>query len=260
MKTMIMQFRYPTLIFILLLSLFYSCASTKKAIYFDIDKDVTEQIQFNKPEAVFQKNDLLSITVSSLSPEASQIFNLPNVVAGSGSNSVPGGYLINEEGNIQFPVIGSVKAEGLTKNQLQEKITNLILEKKLLLDPIVSIRSLNYKVTVLGEVARPSVINVPSEKINILEAIGFAGDLTLYANRSNVLIIREENNQRTFKLMNLNSNEVFSSPYFYLKPNDIVYVKPNKAKIATTSNTRLWLPVVFSALSVTAIIFDRVFR
>jgi polysaccharide biosynthesis/export protein len=260
METMIMQFRYPTIFLFFILPLIFSCTSTKKAIYFDIDKDSTTQIQYFQTDGAIQKNDLLSITVSSLSREASEIFNVPNTIAGSGNNAIPGGYLVNDDGNIQFPVLGNIKAIGLTKEQLQQNITNLIIEKKLLLDPIVSIRSLNYKVTVLGEVARPTVINVPSEKINLLEAIGFAGDLTLYANRSNVLIIREENNQRTFKLLNLNSNEVFSSPYFYLKPNDIVYVKPNKARVANTSNTRLWLPVVFSALSVAAIIFDRVFR
>jgi polysaccharide export outer membrane protein len=229
-------------------------------IYFDIKKDLETQIQNQNTHPVIQKNDLLSITVSSLSQEASQVYNVSNTVSGTGSGAVLGGYLVNEEGNIQFPVIGSIKAAGLTREELQVAITRQLVEQKLLLNPIVSIRNLNYKVTVLGEVGKPTVINVPSEKINILEAIGFAGDLTLYANRSNVLVMREENGKRIFKLLNLNSNEIFSSPYFYLKPNDIVYVKPNKTKIASVSNTRQWLPTIFSAVSLLSILFYRATR
>lgn len=253
-----MKLKYSSLILIVILPLIFSCVNSRKAIYFDIRKDSVTQIQFHNTSPLIQKNDLLSITVSSLSQEASQVYNISNNAPASGSdNTVLGGYLVNDEGNIQFPVIGRIKAAGLTREQLQESITRLILEKKLLLNPIVSVRHLNFKVTVLGEVARPSVINVPSEKISILEAIGFAGDLTLYASRSDVLVMREENGNRIFKLLNLNSNEVFSSPYFYLKPNDIVYVKPNKTKVSTTSNTRLWLPTIFSAISLLSIVLYR---
>lgn len=251
---------YPLCICVSLVLLLSACVSSRNVVYFDINKDTTSQIQFPREEAHIQKNDLLSITVTSMSSEASQMFNMPNTVAGSGSNATPGGYLVDVEGNIQFPVIGVVRAAGLTKMQLQDTLTRILNEQKLLLNPIVSIRNLNYKVTVLGEVLRPSVINVPSEKINLLEAIGFAGDLTLFANRKNVLLIREENNQRTFKVMNLNSNEIFSSPYFYLKPNDIIYVEPNKTKINSTSPARQWLPIVFSALSLATIIFTRLTR
>jgi polysaccharide biosynthesis/export protein len=258
-----MRFVYPLVIFILIVPLLFSCVNTRKAIYFDIKKDSITQIQFQNVNPVIQKNDLLSITVSSLSQEASQVYNVSNVVVG-GSNNVLGGYLVNDEGNIQFPVIGSIKAVGLTKEELQQSISRELVDRKLLLNPIVTVRNLNYKVTVLGEVAKPTVINVPSEKITILEAIGFAGDMTLYANRSDVLVMREENGERKFKLLDLNSNEVFNSPYFYLKPNDIVYVKPNKARIsgasASASNTRLWLPTIFSALSFATIIIYRSFQ
>jgi polysaccharide biosynthesis/export protein len=255
-----MRFVYPLVIWFLILPILFSCVNTRKAIYFDIDKDSVTQIQFQNVNPLIQKNDLLSITVSSLSQEASQVYNVSNVVSGGNSN-VLGGYLVNDEGNIQFPVIGKIKAIGLTKEELQQRITQELVDRKLLLNPIVTIRNLSYKVTVLGEVARPSVINVPSEKISILEAIGFAGDMTLYANRSNVLVMREENGERKFELLNLNSNEVFNSPYFYLKPNDVVYVKPNKARLANTSNTsntvRQWLPIVFSALSLGTLIIYR---
>jgi len=240
-----------------LLPLFYSCAGGRYAINFDHLKDSITQIQYSNPEVVIQKNDILNITVSSLSAEASQVFNMPNAVSNA-SLSTLGGYLVADDGKIQFPILGSIKAEGLTKTQLRDTITRQLLDKKLLLEPIVSIRNLNYKVTVLGEVLRPSVINVPSEKISILEALGAAGDLTIFSNRSNVLLIREENNKRIFKVMNLNSNEIFSSPYFYLKPNDVIYVEPNQNKIASVSPARQWLPIIFSAISLAIITSYRI--
>lgn len=254
-----MKRAYPIVPFFITLLLLCSCHSSRQAIYFNVQQDLTTQIQVHDTANVIQNNDILSITVSSLSEQESQRYNLPNTVAGTGSNAIPGGYLVNEEGNILFPVIGSIKAAGFTKRQLEGAITDSLLTKRLLLDPIVSIRNLNYKVTVLGEVQRPSVINVPSEKITLLEALGFAGDLTIYANRRNVLLIREEANQRTFKKMNLNSTEIFSSPYFYLKPNDVIYVEPNKTKISSASATRQWLPIVLSGLTFLTIAIDRIY-
>lgn len=241
----------------LILPVLFSCTNVRKAIYFDIDKDLETKIQDVNNEAIIQKNDLLGITVTSLSPEASALYNPPVVIAGTGASAVPGGYLVNEEGNIQFPVIGTVKAVGLTKRQLQEQLTKALLDRKQLLDPVVSIRIINYRITVLGEVSRPTVVNVPSEKINMLEAIGYAGDLTLFADRSNVLLIREENGLRNFKILNLNSTEIFTSPYFYLKPNDVVYVRPNKTRISSASPTRQWLPVILSVLTFGVIVVDR---
>jgi len=212
------------------------------------------------PESVIQKNDILSISVSSLSEDASKIFNSP----GSGgaainSNGAGGeGYLVSADGFIQFPVLGNIKAEGLTKPQLKDKIANTILEKKLLVDPIVTIRFLNFRITVLGEVRNPGVLTIPNEKISLLEAIGLAGDMTLYSKRDNVMLIREENQQKIVKRINLNSIEIFTSPYYYLKSNDIVYVEPNKAKVATTNRSNQWLPIFFSGLSLAALLADRI--
>lgn len=244
----------PLLLVLLIVPVMFSCVNTRKAIYFDIQKDSIVPIAYQNSEPVITKNDILSITVSSLSPEASALYNEPN----RGGPNVPGGYLVNKDGFILFPVIGSIKAEGLTKEQLRDEITKQLADRKLLLDPIVSIRQTNYKITVLGEVAKPGVVTVPAEKISILEAIGFAGDLTLFSNRSNVLVIREQNNQREFKVLNLNSNDIFNSPYFYLKPNDVVYVQPTKTRVASASGTRQWLPTVISLMSFAAVIFSRV--
>jgi polysaccharide biosynthesis/export protein len=128
----------------------------------------------------------------------------------------------------------------------------------LLIDPIVTVRMLNYRVTVLGEVARPTVVSVPNERISILEALGIAGDITIYGKKDNVLLIREEKGGKLIKRINLNSSEIFSSPYYYLKSNDIVYVEPNQARIATASRTQQLLPTILSALSFVAIILTRV--
>jgi polysaccharide export outer membrane protein len=110
---------------------------------------------------------------------------------------------------------------------------------------------------VLGEVSRPSVVTVPSEKISLLEALGLAGDLTVYARRDNVMVIREENGRRIIKRINLNSADLFSSPYYYLKSNDIVYAEPNKSKVASAGRANTWVPIVFSVLSFGVIAIDR---
>lgn len=238
-----------------------SCASTKQAVYFYGQSDTALVNRISAVEYPIQNNDLLSITVSSLNPEASVVFNTPNVSSVIYSPSTGGyvqssGYLVNSEGFIQFPVLGNIKASGLTKAQLRKGITDELAKRKLLVDPIVHIRHLNFRVTVLGEVARPTVIPVPNEKITLLEAIGLAGDLTVYAKRDNVMVIRETNDQKVIKRINLNSRELFTSPYYYLLPNDIVYVEPNETKIASASNTRLWLPVLLSAMTLAVAVTD----
>jgi polysaccharide biosynthesis/export protein len=237
-----------------------SCTNTKKVTYFNGIKEGPITSETPIPESVIQRNDILNITVSSLSADASQVFNAP----GSGgaalnANGASGeGYLVSSDGFIQFPLLGNIKAEGFTKNQLKDKIANTILEKKLLVEPIVTIRFVNFRITVLGEVKSPGVLTIPSEKVSLLEAIGLAGDMTLYSKRENVLVIREENNQKVIKRLNLNSTEIFSSPYYYLKSNDIVYVEPNKAKVATTNRSNQWLPIFFSGLSLAALLADRI--
>lgn len=246
---------------------FGSCADTKKVTYFnDLQEGVINSSTANL-EPVIQKSDILSITVTSPNPEATVMFNAPNMALSSNSTtfSVAGnyapsqGYLVNQDGFIEFPSLGKIMASGLTKQRLKEEITSQLLAKKLLVDPIVTVRYLNYRVTVLGEVARPTVVTVPNEKISILEAIGLAGDLTIYAKRDNVLIIREEKGSKIVKRVNLNNSEIISSPYYYLKSNDVVYVEPNNARVAAASRTQQLLPTIISGLSFIAIILTRVF-
>jgi polysaccharide export outer membrane protein len=241
-----------------------SCVNTKKAIYFDNIQDTVLQPLKADLESTIQAKDLLSISVSSLNPEATIIFNTPNVPAVSattatGTNATLAGYLVSQEGTIQFPVLGNITAAGLTKKQLSDDITKRLTDKKLLVDPIVNIRFLNFKVTVLGEVARPTVVTVANEKISILEALGMAGDLTIFAKRDNVLLIREEGGRKLVKRINLNSSSVLTSPYYYLKTNDIVYAEPNNTKISANSSQRQALPIVLSALSFISILLTRIF-
>lgn len=240
-----------------------SCVSTKRASYFYNLGDTTLTSQYSPPPLIIQPNDILSISVSSLNPEASSIFNPAKLssVSTDPDKSTGSGYLVNRKGYIQFPILGSIKVAGLTEEELQQKIVNSLNERKLLSDPIVSVRQLNFKVTVLGEVGRPGVIPVGNQKISLLEAIGQAGDLTIYAQRNNVLLIRTEpNGDKLIRRINLNSDQLFNSPYFYLKNNDVIYVEPNKSKIASTGRGQIILPIVFSGLSLLVLAFSYLLR
>ncbi|MFZ1370332.1 MAG: polysaccharide biosynthesis/export family protein [Ferruginibacter sp.] len=229
-----------------------SCTSSKKIAYFQNAQDSTFRTVLGVVDAPIQKNDILNIVISSPSPETDLAYNRIDNTAK--------GYLVNSDGYIQMPRIGKVMAAGLTKKELITSITNIILTKGELLNPIVEIRHLNFEVTVLGEVTNPSVINVPSEQISLVKALGLAGDLTIFGKRDNVLLIREEDNKRVTRRLNLNSADFLNSPYYYLKPNDVIYVEPNKAKIATTNRSQQILPIVFTGISILVLVLDRVIK
>lgn len=257
--------KYSLIIFLSLFAI--SCADSRKAAYFYGQKDATISSTVTVPQTVIRSNDLLSINVSDLNAEATNIFNTPNTtfiptagLTASGALIQSTGYLVKADGTILFPVLGAVKASGLTINQLSEQLVRTLVSKKLLVNPIVIIRYLNWRVTVLGEVNRPTVVNVPDERISLLEALGLAGDITIYGKKENVMIIRDEEGQKVIKRLNLNSSEIFQSPYYYLRANDIVYVEANNAKVAGSSRTTQILPILLSGLSFAAIIIDRVTR
>ncbi len=242
-----------------------SCTPRVKALYFPAIPDSSQFQLVTTPEQPIKKADILSIAVSSANREASELFNLPNspevqYTAQTGELQKPAGYLVGEDGNIRFPFLGLVKAEGLTKRQLQDAIRTALGERKLLVDAIVDIRHLNFKVTVLGEVTRPTVITVTNEKITLLEALGLAGDLTIYGKRDNILVIRDEAGKRVAQRINLNSNELFSSHYYYLRSDDVVYVEPNRARVATGTRFYQLLPIIVSGLATSIFILDRVIR
>ncbi|MEO6731757.1 MAG: polysaccharide biosynthesis/export family protein [Ferruginibacter sp.] len=252
------------LLSVFLIASFTSCISTKKVAYFNDVKDSALIASNSGLEPVIQKKDILSISVTSLSTEATVLFNMPNlpVTPTQATNNTfqTAGYLVSEDGTIKFPILGNISAAGLSQKQLENTITQLLIDKKLLFDPIVTSRFLNFRVTVLGEVLRPGVVYVPSEQISILEAIGQAGDLTIYGLRDNVILIRQEGGEKLVKRLNLNSSQILKSPYFFLKSNDVLYVQPGKEKIASINRTQQLLPVVLSGLSLIIIILTNVFK
>ena len=255
--------RYLLLIFFGI-SLLTSCVDTRKIAYFNDVQDSALIASKAGLEPVIQEKDILSITVSSLSNEATILFNTPNLPMTPTSPTTPGsptgGYLVGQDGAIKFPVLGNIPAAGLTQRQLENNITQLLIDKKLLFDPIVTSRFLNFRVTVLGEVARPGVVYVPSEQISILEAIGDAGDLTIYGHRDNIILIRQEGEEKLVKRLNLNSSKILQSPYYFLKSNDVIYVEPAKDKIASTSLFQQRIPIILSGLSLLIILLTNVFK
>lgn len=236
-----------------------SCSNMKKATYFYGTAESTyPNVYTENLEPVLQENDLLSISVSSVNAEAAEMFNVSNVVATesstlAGPRASASGYLIDPDGFIRFPVLGKIKAAGKTKKALREEITEALQTQKLLIDPIVDVRYLNFKVSVLGEVEMPSVLTIPNEKISLLEALGLAGDITIYGNKENVALLREEDGVKKLRRIDLTSTELFSSPYYYLKSNDIIYVEPTQARVAEASLLKTWIPVILSTISLAII-------
>src|SRR5690606_37286749 len=176
----------------------------------------------------------LSITVTSLNAESNMLFNAGVLMpTGDTKNTVVStpineSYLVDKDGFINYPVIGKINLKGLTKQEAINKMSGLLTEY--VQNPIINIRILNFKVTVLGEVQKPSSFIIPTEKVTSLEALGLAGDMTAYGRRENVLIIREKDGTRSTTRLNLNDKNVLSSPYFYLQQNDVIYVEPYKTK------------------------------
>lgn len=241
-----------------------SCVNTRGVTYFNNISDTMLQAMHPDLDPVIQSGDILSISVSSITPEVAVVFNTPNSPATNSPISESAvrerGYLVNQDGYIQYPVLGNLQVAGLRKTQLKEELTHRLKEQKLLFDPIVTIRYLNFHVTILGEVNHPGLLTVQGEQITLLEALGMAGDLTIYGKRENVLLLRNENKKRIVRRLDLRSPKVLSSPYFYLKSNDVIYVEPNKNKVASVSQSRQLLPSILSGLSFLVIVLDRVVK
>ena len=240
------------------------CFNTRPVKYFADIKETTVPSDVN-PDYLLQPNDIVSIFVSSLDAKSTEVFNIPNSFTISsatitGVNTNINGYLINTEGNIQMPMIGTIQAAGITKKQLKENITKIINDKKLLVEPIVHIRHLNYEVTVLGEVGKPTVISVPNERITMLKALGMAGDITIYGDKESVLLIRERDGKKKVTRVNLNAGNFIQSPYYYLQPNDVVYVEPNSNKLATTSRGAILLPAILSTFSFLIVVLAQIIK
>ena len=240
------------------------CASQKDVAYFNgLNSGSADSInkRFNKiHEARICSGDMLSITVTGLDPLAVAPFNLPLV-----SYATPGtdqlysaptlqSYLVDINGDINFPVIGTIRLAGLSKSQAIKLINDQL--SPYLKNAIVTIQFMNYKITVLGEVLKPGQYPISNERVTVLDALGLAGDMTIYGKRNNVLITRENNGKLEFVRLNLNTDEVFKSPYYYLQQNDVIYVEPNSVKSVASQNTTLYLSAASTIATVVAVIYS----
>ncbi|MGM9700008.1 MAG: polysaccharide biosynthesis/export family protein [Prevotella sp.] len=260
------RFSIPSILMVMAL-LVASCTGSKKVAYFQNLEQVNLEGSKGLYDAKIMPKDMLMITVSTLTPEAAAPFNLTVGASVSSSGQLGGGssslqgYLVDNQGNINFPVVGPVHVQGLTKTECQELIAQQITpylsktEK-----PIVTVRMSSYHVTVMGEVGSPGVIPVTTEKMSIIEALAEAGDLTIYGKRENVVLIREtETGKKEYHYLNLNDANIFNSPYYYLQQNDIVYVEPNNVKAKNSSigqSTTLWFSFVGIVTSVASLLVN----
>ena len=249
--------RIPAL---LVLSVYFCSCGTQQKLpgYLENVVDTTGKDEVKIPDLHIQKNDLLSIQVYSLStkPELSDaIYNLPcNNSSGGQTTTSICGFMVDLNGNIEYPRLGVFHAEGLTKQELADQIKKKLTEPKVLLEsPNVIIRFLNYKITVLGEVAHPGTIPVSGERITILEAIGLTGDITLYGRKNTVRVIREVNNKREIGMIDLSSKKLFESPYFNLMQNDVIVVEPSKQRAKSTDQALVQQRVGFAISIISAI-------
>jgi polysaccharide export outer membrane protein len=238
----------------LLLILLTSCARQRNLVYFSDLKAQSDNIStiVNDGEPKILKNDVLSIDVNSTSPESNVMFAANPTSVNMNGFYEKQGYRVNASGRIKFPVLGEVKVEGLTIAQAQSLVEQEL--NRYVVNSIVNIKFMNFRVTVIGEVNHPSTFTIPNEKINLLEALGLAGDMTPYGKRENVLLIREIDGKRTMVRVNLNHQDVLNSPYFYLKQNDILYIEPDKAKSVEYSHSSRSMPLIVATISAIAVL------
>jgi polysaccharide export outer membrane protein len=247
-------------ILVFLMICFSSCVSNKKIAYFQFDEIDQENIS-NVYKTVFKADDLLQITIASDDLEAVKPFNLPAVTFSAATNTVAGqpqqlSYLIDSNGEIDFPVLGKLKIGGLSREETIRMLKSRLIPDYLK-EATINIRISNFRITVQGDVRKPGTYNIPNERVTILDAIGLAGDLNISGKRDNVLVIREEGNIKKEYRVNLLSKKTYTSPVFYLQQNDIVYVEHNYAKIQSASsntNTSLFISIAGTLIAIITLI------
>ena len=230
-----------------------SCGAVKDIAYFQ-NKVIDEPEKIDKHAGiVIQPKDMMSIVVSSRNPELVAMFNLPMVQYMAGSEIASGssqqrllGYVVDNDGNIDFPVLGLLKVAGLTRWELSEMIKKRLIKDGLLTDAVVTVEFMNFKVSVLGEVNSPGTYSIEGDKVTILQALSLARDLTIYGQRENVSVIRERDGERTIYQINLCDVDLFKSPAYYLQQNDVIYVEPSieKARQSTIDDKKLRMTTI----------------
>lgn len=251
-----------------LIVLFGSCSGTKDVAYFQNSESVNLDASKFLYDARIMPKDLLTITISAENAESVIPFNMTVSTTFSQTSRVSTSqpllqsYLVDNDGNIDFPRVGRIHLGGLTKSEaealIREKIMPYINAERE--SPIVTVRMINYKISVIGEVNRPGMYTVSNEKISVLEALAQAGDLTIYGVRNNVKLIREDaSGQKSIHVLDLNDANLINSPYYYLQQNDIIYVEPNKVKAQNSSvgsMTTLWFSATSILISLTSLLYN----
>lgn len=249
------------LVVAVLVALLSSCTSTEEIAYIsDAERDSAFALQGQFSGGI-QANDLLSIYVESETPESTIQFNqetnkiaVSNGTVMNPNTSSVSGYLVNHDGDIIFPVLGNIHVLGLTHNELAAMIEQQLISEGHITDPVVTVKLMNFKVSVLGDVSRPGQLVVAGERLTIFEALSMVGDLTIYGQRHNVTVIREENGLRTIGNIDLSSKNVFDSPYYYLHQNDVIYVEPNMRKKKNAERDPMIMTYISSGVSIVSVL------
>ncbi len=246
-------------VYVLAAVLLASCGSSKDLAYFQ-DAQTGDLNSYSGQLNTIQSGDVLTISVSSSNPELAIPYNLfsarsqiaSSISATNSSSRVISnvsydGYTVDSNGDINFPVIGKIHVAGLTREAISTMLQDML--KDVMPDPVVTVSFVNFFVTVIGEVNHPGTYNFPGDRLTLLDAIGFAGDLTVYGQRSRIMVIREQNNGRHVEVLDLKSKNIFNSPYFYLKQNDVVYVEAISARAKSVSTFTTYFPIITSLAS-----------
>jgi polysaccharide export outer membrane protein len=266
----------------LLVTIFSSCGNTRGLVYLQGKFDTAELSKVVYPEPIIQKGDILGIIVYSDNPEATRIYNQSEItVAGSsslasgagstganptsggggsisGTSPAAGGYMVDENGNIEFQGLGVIHVDSLTRAQLKDTLDARL--KNFLTNPYYAIRFLNYKFTMLGEVGKPGVYSIAGDRISLFDALGVCGDMTFFARRDNILVIRQSFGKRAFARLDITKPDILKSPYFYLQAGDVVIVEPNPKKVVANDQTTLRNVSILTAIVSTFAILYAVFK
>jgi polysaccharide export outer membrane protein len=248
-----------SILWVVMASIFlFSCVNSKQLSYFQdlSDTSRTHRVDLSPYEPLrLQPDDQVQINISSISPEASQFFNLmqptPNAGIGGGGQMYQNIYSVNQQGLISLPILGDIPVKGQTTEELRLRIKGLL--KDYLKEAVVTVKLVNFRVTVIGDVGRPTVVPVQGERINVLEAMGAAGDMTIYGKRYNVKVVRQTEGRMEVTHLNFNNSKAIESPYFQLRQNDLVYVEPYKSKGLASESWVTLVPIATSVLTLLAI-------
>lgn len=257
-NSILISFKVKQTLLLSLLVIVSSCNSYKNVTMFQGDFDTTNVLLHTQKDIILQKNDILEITLITSNEEFSKLFqtalesNVRNQLNYTSGAAAPKGFAINQDGTFDLPYAGKIYAHGKTREEIKKEIVSKL--KEFIIDPVILIKVLNFKISVLGDVKSPGTFNIPNEKVSIIEALGIANDINITADIKNTLIIRETDSSRIQIKVDLTKKDVFKSDVYFLKQNDIVYIPPNKAKSATSKYSPVYIPLLTSlSIFVTAL-------